>query len=109
MPLFSTGDLLERHPDINRLVIVINAMLNAALDRGRFPAPRTVAMAGHSAGGQFVHRYIPFNPSTTITPCSCHRAASACSSATAAAILYKFIRSGAGPRNAAFREESDGL
>jgi hypothetical protein len=40
---------------------VIDAILSAALDRGRFPALRTVVVAGHSAGGQFVHRYVAFN------------------------------------------------
>lgn len=138
MPLFATGDLLEPHPRVARLVIVINgmlrnadvyfesavaaaraagappdrlliatpqflavpdaekfqldgdvpywtpdgwkigdlavhpergpssfavldAMLAAALDRERFPVLRTLVVAGHSAGGQFVHRYIAFN------------------------------------------------
>jgi hypothetical protein len=41
---------------------VIDAILAAALDRDRFPALRTVVVAGHSAGGQFVQRYIAFNP-----------------------------------------------
>ena len=40
---------------------VIDAMLTAALDRNRFPALRAVVVAGHSAGGQFVHRYVAFN------------------------------------------------
>ncbi|HLW48274.1 MAG TPA: alpha/beta hydrolase [bacterium] len=40
---------------------VVDAMLAAALDRERFPALRTVVVAGHSAGGQFVHRYAAFN------------------------------------------------
>jgi hypothetical protein len=41
---------------------VVDAMLAAALDRTRFPALRTVVVAGHSAGGQFVQRYIALNP-----------------------------------------------
>jgi len=40
---------------------VIDAMISAALDRDRFPALRAVVVAGHSAGGQFVHRYVAFN------------------------------------------------
>ncbi len=40
---------------------VIDAIVAAAMDRARFPALRAVVIAGHSAGGQFVHRYIPFN------------------------------------------------
>jgi hypothetical protein len=40
---------------------VLDAIVSAALDRDRFPALRTVVVAGHSAGGQFVHRYIAFN------------------------------------------------
>jgi hypothetical protein len=40
---------------------VVDAMIAAVLDRGRFPALRTVIVAGHSAGGQFVHRYVAFN------------------------------------------------
>lgn len=40
---------------------VLDAMLAAVLDRERFPALRSVVVAGHSAGGQFVHRYIAFN------------------------------------------------
>jgi len=40
---------------------VLDAIVTAAADRGRFPAMRTVVVAGHSAGGQFVHRYIAFN------------------------------------------------
>jgi len=40
---------------------VIDAMVTAALDRDRFPCLRAVVVAGHSAGGQFVHRYIAFN------------------------------------------------
>lgn len=39
---------------------ILDAILSAARDRDRFPALRTVVVAGHSAGGQFVHRYIPF-------------------------------------------------
>jgi hypothetical protein len=41
---------------------VLDAMLAAALDREHFPALRTVVVAGHSAGGQFVQRYVAFNP-----------------------------------------------
>jgi len=40
---------------------VIDALLSAALDRDRFPSLRAVVVAGHSAGGQFVHRYLAFN------------------------------------------------
>ena len=40
---------------------VLDAMLAAVLDRERFPALRSVVVAGHSAGGQFVHRYTAFN------------------------------------------------
>ena len=138
MPLYTTGDLLEVHPAIRRLVVVINgtlrnadvyfastveaaraagadprqvliavpqflattdaeafsldadtpywkpegwkigdraahpargpssytildAIVTAVLDRDRFPALRTVIVAGHSTGGQYVHRYIAFN------------------------------------------------
>jgi len=39
---------------------VIDAMVAAAVDRDRFPSLRAVVVAGHSAGGQFVHRYIAF-------------------------------------------------
>lgn len=39
---------------------VLDGMLAAALDRDRFPELRSVVVAGHSAGGQFVHRYIAF-------------------------------------------------
>lgn len=37
--------------------VVFDAILRALLDRGRFPALRTVVVAGHSAGGQVVQRY----------------------------------------------------
>lgn len=40
---------------------VLDALLAAAPDRARFPALRTVVVAGHSAGGQFVHRYVASN------------------------------------------------
>ena len=40
---------------------VLDAVLAAALDRARFRALRTVVIAGHSAGGQFVHRYAASN------------------------------------------------
>jgi hypothetical protein len=40
---------------------ILDAIVTAALDRDRFPSLRTVVIAGHSAGGQYVHRYIPFN------------------------------------------------
>ena len=40
---------------------VVDALTTAVMDRSRFPALRTVVVAGHSAGGQFVHRYIAFN------------------------------------------------
>jgi hypothetical protein len=36
---------------------VMDAILQQLLDRGRFPTLRTVVVAGHSAGGQFVQRY----------------------------------------------------
>ncbi len=36
---------------------VFDAILRSGLDRTRFPALRTVVVAGHSAGGQIVHRY----------------------------------------------------
>ncbi|HKX18254.1 MAG TPA: alpha/beta hydrolase [bacterium] len=44
---------------------VLDAMLAAVLDRDRFPALQSVVVAGHSAGGQFVHRYIAFNRAHT--------------------------------------------
>lgn len=40
---------------------VLDAMIAGVLERPRFPALRTVVVAGHSAGGQYVHRYAALN------------------------------------------------
>lgn len=40
---------------------VVDAIVTAVTDRSRFPLLRDVVVAGHSAGGQFVHRYVAFN------------------------------------------------
>jgi len=36
---------------------VLDAVLGRLCDRSRFPALKQIILAGHSAGGQFVHRY----------------------------------------------------
>lgn len=54
------GDRAERPGRGPSSYTVVDAMIAAALDRDRFPSLRAVVVAGHSAGGQFVHRYIAF-------------------------------------------------
>jgi hypothetical protein len=41
---------------------VVDALIANIVDGGRFPSIRTVVVAGHSAGGQFVNRYAASSP-----------------------------------------------
>jgi len=58
---WKTGDRALRPENGPSSYEIADAIVAAGLDRDRFPALRTVVVAGHSAGGQFVHRYIAFN------------------------------------------------
>ncbi len=59
--LWNSGQDAENWPWPLSAFQPIEDMLAAMLDAGRFPALKRIVLAGHSAGGQLVHRYAVLN------------------------------------------------
>jgi hypothetical protein len=61
---WKSGDRSRSDGDLRRVSSfdVVDALITDIVDGGRFPAIRTVIVAGHSAGGQFVNRYAAASP-----------------------------------------------